>query len=131
MSAKRLQHVSVQVPRELLDDCTRFYQDVLGMERIPNLAGAVWFRFGDEDHVHLLVGEALHQQGHLALLVDDVEETVAAARAAGAEPYENPRLWGAPRFFFRDPAGNLIEVFDVPPPPAAEIRRLAATRDSA
>ena len=27
-----------------------------GMERIPNLAGRAWFRFGDGDHVPLLDG---------------------------------------------------------------------------
>ena len=62
VSAQRLQHVSVQVPRELLDACARFYDDVLGMERIPNLAGAVWFCFGDEDHLHLLDGRDAHRR---------------------------------------------------------------------
>jgi catechol 2,3-dioxygenase-like lactoylglutathione lyase family enzyme len=128
VTARRLQHASMQVPAGLLDACARFYEDVLGMERIPNLAGAVWFCFGDDDHLHLLDGPAMRTGGHVALVVDDVAATVEKARAAGGEPYEAPRIWGEERWFFRDPAGNLVEVFEVPPPDAATIRRLAAER---
>jgi catechol 2,3-dioxygenase-like lactoylglutathione lyase family enzyme len=120
--------VSVQVPAGLMDACRDFYVSVLGMEHIPNLAGAVWLRFGDEDHVHLLEGPPTRTQGHLALQVDDVAATVRAAHEAGGEPYEAPRIWGEARWFFRDPAGNLVEVFEVAPPDAAAIRRLAAER---
>jgi catechol 2,3-dioxygenase-like lactoylglutathione lyase family enzyme len=98
------------------------------MERIPNLAGAVWFAFGDDDHVHLLEGPSVRTGGHIALLVDDVMDTVAKAREAGGEPYEAPQIWGELRWFFRDPAGNLLEVFEVAPPDVATIRRLAAER---
>jgi catechol 2,3-dioxygenase-like lactoylglutathione lyase family enzyme len=128
MTALRLQHVSVQVPAGLMDACRDFYVAVLGMEHIPNLAGAVWLRVGDDDHVHLLEGPPLRGQGHLALQVDDVQATIQAARQAGGEPYEAPRIWGEARWFFRDPAGNLIEVFEVAPPAADVIRRLAAER---
>ena len=34
----------------------------------------------------------------------------------GAEPFEADRIWGAERWFVRDPAGNMIELFAVPPP---------------
>jgi catechol 2,3-dioxygenase-like lactoylglutathione lyase family enzyme len=129
VTARRLQHVSLQVPAGLMDACARFYETVLGMQRIPNLAGAVWFRFGDEDHVHLLEGPAVRTNGHLAVQVDDVQATVEAAGAAGGDPYEAPRIWGETRWFFRDPAGNLIEVFEVPPPDGDSIRRLAAERE--
>jgi catechol 2,3-dioxygenase-like lactoylglutathione lyase family enzyme len=117
MGAVRLQHASVQVPEELLEDCCAFYADVIGMERIPNLAGRAWFRFGDGDHVHLLSGAgAAESMSHLALQVDDLDETVARCRAAGATPREADRIWGEDRWFVRDPAGNLVELFAVPPP---------------
>jgi catechol 2,3-dioxygenase-like lactoylglutathione lyase family enzyme len=128
VTARRLQHVSMQVPVGLLEACGQFYETVLGMERIPNLAGALWLRFGDDDHVHLLAGPAMRTGGHLALEVDDLPDTVEAARSAGGDPYEAPRIWGEARWFFRDPAGNLIEVFEVSPPDADTIRSIAAER---
>jgi catechol 2,3-dioxygenase-like lactoylglutathione lyase family enzyme len=114
--ARRLQHVSVQVPAQRLEECARFYAEVLGMERIPNLAGAAWFRFGDGDHVHLLEGPgAAQSSAHMALVVDDLEATLERARAHGAEPRQSDDLWGAPRWFLRDPAGNRVEIFPRPP----------------
>jgi len=117
VGAVRLQHSSVQVPDDLLEDCCRFYEQAIGMERIPNLAGRAWFRFGDGDHVHLLDGPgAPDSVAHLALQVDDLHPTLDRCRAHGAEPREADRIWGEERWFVRDPAGNLVELFAVPPP---------------
>jgi catechol 2,3-dioxygenase-like lactoylglutathione lyase family enzyme len=117
VSAIRLQHVSVQVPEALLSECAAFYEHVLGMEPIPNLAGRAWFRFGDGDHVHLLEGPAAESSmAHLALQVDDLPATLSRARAAGAALREADRIWGQERWFVRDPAGNLVELFAVAPP---------------
>jgi catechol 2,3-dioxygenase-like lactoylglutathione lyase family enzyme len=117
MPAVRLQHASVQVPRALLGDCRRFYADTIGMTPIDNRAGTAWFSFGDGDHVHLLEGEgAAGSAAHMALQVDDLEGTLARCRAAGTEPQQGRDLWGAQRWFVRDPAGNMIELFEVPPP---------------
>lgn len=117
MGAIRLQHASVQVPEEMLGICCDFYGDAIGMERIPNLAGRAWFRFGDGDHVHLLEGSAAAgSMAHLALQVDDLVDTLERCRAFGAEPFEADRIWGEERWFVRDPAGNMVELFAVPPP---------------
>jgi catechol 2,3-dioxygenase-like lactoylglutathione lyase family enzyme len=117
MSAVRLQHVSVQVPAELLEECSRFYGDALGMRRIPNPAGSAWFSFGDGDHVHLIAGPGAADSGaHLALQVEDLGATLERARSFGADPRPGRDLWGAPRWFLRDPAGNRIELFETPPP---------------
>lgn len=117
MGAVRLQHTSVQVPEELLATCSDFYEDVIGMERIPNLAGRAWFRFGDGDHVHLLEGPAaVDSMAHLALQVDDLVAMLERCRAFGATPVDADRIWGEERWFVRDPAGNMIELFAVPPP---------------
>ncbi len=119
MGATRLQHCSVQVPDERFEACCRFYAEALGMQRIPNLAGRAWFRFGDGDHVHLLDGPAAAgSSAHLALQVDDLAATLGRCRGHGAEPREADRIWGEERWFVRDPAGNLIELFAVPPPAA-------------
>ncbi len=107
----------MQVPEELLPACIDFYEQTIGMERIPNLAGRAWFRFGDGDHVHLLSGPgAADSMAHLALQVDDLGSTLARCRTAGAPMREAERIWGEARWFVRDPAGNLVELFAVPPP---------------
>lgn len=117
MGAVRLQHASVQVPEAAFDSCCTFYEQVIGMEQIPNLAGRAWFRFGDGDHVHLLDGPGAPDSfAHLALQVDDLPATLDRCRGSGHDPREAERIWGQERWFVRDPAGNLVELFAVPPP---------------
>jgi predicted enzyme related to lactoylglutathione lyase len=50
----------------------------------------------------------------ISIGVDDLEATEAAVRAAGATVVYGPvkEAWGLRRFFFRDPAGNLVNVVD-------------------
>lgn len=50
----------------------------------------------------------------ISIGVDDLDSTETAVRAAGAEVVYGPvkEAWGLRRFFFRDPAGNLIDVVD-------------------
>lgn len=118
MTAVRLQHASVQIPADMLAACSAFYTSVLGMRGVPNLAGIAWFEFGDGDHVHLLAGEAASASvAHFAIQVDDLADTLDRCRAMGLDPSRGEDLWGAPRWFVRDPAGNLVELFDTPPPP--------------
>jgi len=50
----------------------------------------------------------------ISIGVDDLDAAEAAVRAAGAEVVYGPATedWGLRRFFFRDPAGNLVNVVD-------------------
>jgi predicted enzyme related to lactoylglutathione lyase len=50
----------------------------------------------------------------ISIGVEDLDATEAAVRAAGAEVVYGPTKeeWGIRRFFFRDPAGNLVNVVD-------------------
>jgi predicted enzyme related to lactoylglutathione lyase len=50
----------------------------------------------------------------ISIGVEDLDATEAAVRAAGAEVVYGPAKedWGLRRFFFRDPAGNLVNVVD-------------------
>jgi predicted enzyme related to lactoylglutathione lyase len=50
----------------------------------------------------------------ISIGVEDLDATEAAVRAAGAQVVYGPRKedWGLQRFFFRDPAGNLVNVVD-------------------
>jgi len=115
-----------------LDRSRRFYGGALGLEEIDRpssfaFAGA-WFRAG-ADEVHLIVesdttmsagakapGSAL-QSGlvtHLALEVDDLEDTLSRLRARGVEIGGGPmpRGDGVEQAFMRDPDGYVVEVFE-------------------
>jgi predicted enzyme related to lactoylglutathione lyase len=50
----------------------------------------------------------------ISIGVDDLVAAEAAVRAAGADVVYGPVTedWGLRRFFFRDPAGNLVNVVD-------------------
>ena len=50
----------------------------------------------------------------ISIGVEDLDATEAAVRAAGAEVVYGPvrESWGLRRFYFRDPAGNLVNVVD-------------------
>jgi catechol 2,3-dioxygenase-like lactoylglutathione lyase family enzyme len=117
MPAVRLQHASVQVPVRELARVGDFYRGVLGLRQVRNLAGLAWFELPNGDHVHLVEGEGAPQSvAHLALEVDDLDETLARVVAFGGVVQDAPDLWGSERRFFRDPVGNLIEVFASSPP---------------
>jgi catechol 2,3-dioxygenase-like lactoylglutathione lyase family enzyme len=68
--------------------------------------------------IHLMRREdAQHlPAGHLAVVVDDYEQTLERLRAQGFDPEPRPEHWGAPRSFVRDPAGNRVELMSAPPP---------------
>ena len=53
--------------------------------------------------------------GHVAVVLEDYERTLAALREAGAEPEPRTEHWGPPRAYVRDPAGNLVELMASPP----------------
>jgi catechol 2,3-dioxygenase-like lactoylglutathione lyase family enzyme len=113
----RLHHVSVQVPLEDLPACRAFYEDLLLLEPIPNLAGIQWYRLAEGCHLHLLAGPPapIESIAHFALHVEDLRGTLDRCRGAGFEPSEADRIWGEERWFVRDPVGNLIELFAVAP----------------
>jgi predicted enzyme related to lactoylglutathione lyase len=50
----------------------------------------------------------------ISIGVEDLDAAEAAVRAAGAEVVYGPTTeeWGLRRFFFCDPAGNLVNVVD-------------------
>jgi predicted enzyme related to lactoylglutathione lyase len=50
----------------------------------------------------------------ISIGVEDLDATEAAVRAAGGDVVYGPATepWGLRRFFFRDPAGNLVNVVD-------------------
>jgi catechol 2,3-dioxygenase-like lactoylglutathione lyase family enzyme len=99
-----------------LEESTRFYEDVFGMERIPTPRFDVpvqWLRIGDlQLHLFEDAGPA-PQRHHLGLTIDDFDAAYAAVRAYSDEPF-GMRLVELPsrqlQLYFRDPGGNLIEL---------------------
>jgi catechol 2,3-dioxygenase-like lactoylglutathione lyase family enzyme len=114
-----LNHVSV-VARDL-EASTRFYEEVLGLERVatPDFGFPVqWLQVGGQQ-VHLFErADDVPASAHLALQVDDVVVVYERARELGVLDrdtfgYACAELpGGEAQLYLRDPAGNLIEVDD-------------------
>ena len=118
-----IQHVSFEVKPEQLDACIDFYE-LLGFRRVTTpdkLAHFVTWLERDGDQFHLIQRpETSHMNaGHAAgPLGDDYESTQTRRREAGHQVDDHEEHWGSPRSFVRDPAGNLIELMQLAPPPS-------------
>ncbi len=113
MKLDGVHHVSLNVHDTAA--CGRFYEQVLGLERIPRpefpFAG-LWFRAGAQE-IHL-IEVAAHQAPkgqHFAFRVHDLDGAIAALRGRGAQVSNPSEIPGVGRqAFLHDPAGNLIEL---------------------
>ena len=115
MRATGINHVSIAAAD--LEESTRFYEEVFGMERIatPIFDTPVqWLRVGDlQLHLFLEPDGTPPSRHHLGLTIDDFEAAYEAVQAHtsaewGAQLVELPS--GQLQLYFRDPAGNLIEL---------------------
>jgi catechol 2,3-dioxygenase-like lactoylglutathione lyase family enzyme len=109
-----LQHVTIEVTTDQVDDCVTFYA-LLGFERVEPPASladrATWVeRDGTQVHLMLVEDPVVPPKGHHAVLVRDYEGTFAALREAGFDPEPRREHWGAARSFVRNPAGHRVEV---------------------
>jgi lactoylglutathione lyase len=113
--ATGINHVSIAAAD--LEESTRFYEEVFGMERIatPIFDTPVqWLRVGDlQLHLFLEPDGTPPARHHLGLTIDDFEAAYEAVQAHtsaewGAQLVELPS--GQLQLYFRDPAGNLIEL---------------------
>jgi glyoxylase I family protein len=116
----RFNHVTIAV-RDV-ERVARFYEDVVGLKRLPrpNLpwAGA-WFDLGGKSRLNLAEEAAppAHTRGDVGLEVDDFDGVVGALEKQGAQFAEGPgRFENSGRRYFKifDPAGNKIEVVSEP-----------------
>ncbi|MBI1361739.1 MAG: glyoxalase [Alphaproteobacteria bacterium] len=94
-----------------------FYKDVFELD-LPHDMG--WIAFLSKSTTQKIELHTASEGGSgtelpvISIGVSDLDATHAAVRAAGAEIVYGPTTepWGLRRFFFRDPAGNLINVVD-------------------
>jgi catechol 2,3-dioxygenase-like lactoylglutathione lyase family enzyme len=118
-AVRRLQHVSTPYPRGRQDDVRAFYGDVLGLVEKPvpdSLVDQelVWFEAGPPDlELHFLpdpVPPDFVAQRHFCLEVGDLDGWRRKLEGAGVETRDDTPIPNRPRFFCRDPFGNLIEL---------------------
>ena len=115
-----IQHVAVETRREDVAACAAFFR-LLGFRdaEVPDSLRerAAWLQRGPTQ-VHLLFSDdpVVPPAGHLAVVVDDYDATVAALRAEGHPVEPRRQHWGSPRSYARDPAGHLVELVEFPPP---------------
>ncbi|HET6948845.1 MAG TPA: VOC family protein [Acidimicrobiales bacterium] len=108
-------HVSINV--DDVEAAMAFYTDVLGLvprsDRPAFGFGGAWLDAGGQQ-VHLIEGRPPAGLGqHFALLVDDLDGTVAELRGRDVE-VTDPKPVGASRqAFVTDPSGNLVELHQV------------------
>ena len=115
----QIDHVNVVVPKSLEDEAKRFYGSVLGLKEIPKPVelrgnGGAWYELGSlQLHLSAKPNAANGQlrKGHVCYTVADVAFAEEQLSAAGIEiiPDDQP-MAGKPRFYVRDPGGNLIEI---------------------
>jgi catechol 2,3-dioxygenase-like lactoylglutathione lyase family enzyme len=121
-TVQRLQHVSVPMPAGGSAAAREFYGDALGLEEVtvPSALDGrafVWFRAGPDAHeIHVFTDERFGPNSpaqHLCLQVDDIDAYRQQITARGVPIEETIQIHNRPRFFVRDPFGNLVELTQI------------------
>lgn len=122
MGIFRLQHTTIPMPPGGNDEARRFYGSVLGLPEKPvpsslDATRIVWFSVSEDgDELHVLADDdadpAISGQ-HLCLVVDDLGGIRNALVSDGIEIGEEPAIHNRPRFSFRDPFGNKVEITEI------------------
>jgi catechol 2,3-dioxygenase-like lactoylglutathione lyase family enzyme len=117
----RLQHVAIARPPGGDAAARAFYGDVLGLTEIapPHSLAAldlIWYRLDGATELHIMVEEPMgqdHTGRHFCLAADDLIELRERLDAAGITAVGDIPIPGRPRYFVRDPFGNLIEITSI------------------
>ena len=118
MKRPRIQHVSIPRPpgEDSAAQAVAFYGGLLGLRPKPVPAtimylDLVWFDVGGDTELHVFSEEALGDRSgrHFCLEVEDVAAVRAKLTAAGYQPWDPDAINNRPRFFCRDPFGNIVE----------------------
>jgi catechol 2,3-dioxygenase-like lactoylglutathione lyase family enzyme len=100
-----------------VDAALDFYTGVLGLaartDRPAFPFGGAWLDAGGQQ-VHLIEGRPPAALGqHFALLVDDLDATVAELRGRGIEVSDPGPVGTSLQAFLSDPSGNLVELHQI------------------
>jgi catechol 2,3-dioxygenase-like lactoylglutathione lyase family enzyme len=119
MAVIAIDHVQLAMPPGGEDKARAFYAGVLGLDEIPKPEGVLklggaWFT---NRKVELHVGAEENfrpaRKAHPALVVDDLDAVLDAARRFGSEVVDALQLPGRRRGFVHDPFGNRIELIEL------------------
>lgn len=116
--AVRLQHIAIPHPPGTDAAARAFYGGLLGLQEIAapttlQSLGVIWYRLDAESELHLFVEEPMgqdHSGRHFCLAVDDIEALRQHLIEAGVIVASDVPIPDRPRYFVRDPFGNLIEL---------------------
>ena len=98
------------------DDAEAFYQDLLGLTRVPKpeplaARGGCWFEApGVKVHLGVEVDFRAAHKAHPALVVDDLAALCARLSEAGCDVRDGDDPSGRPQAYVDDPFGNRIEL---------------------
>ena len=118
-----IDHVQITVAPEHVEATLAFYENVIGLRRIPktNSRTGGWFELGPNQ---LHVGAEptsprdrnLESKRHVCFRVDDLARAESALRAAAVEIIaDTDPAPGWRRFYVRDPGGNRVEIAERTP----------------
>ena len=108
-----IQHVALEVREQDVEASVRFWA-LLGFEPVAAPAAlaarSTWVQAGGTQ-IHLLYAErpVVPAAGHVAVVVEDHDATLAALRQAGFDPQPRTQYWDSPRTFVRSPGGHRVE----------------------
>ena len=118
MKVTRFHHVSINCNETTVEAVVAFYRDVLGLgdkprPEIPGVTGH-WHAVGDQE-LHLVGaparGAGIDPTGHhYCVAVTDLDGAIAELDARGIEYERALQGAGTVQIWFRDPAGNTIEL---------------------
>ncbi len=113
-----LHHVGIEVAPADVERAAELFE-LLGFARVqppPSLAEFTWLeRGGTQIHLMPEPSPAAPPRGHLALVVPELEATLATLRERGFEVEAAREHWGVPRARVLAPAGHRVELMAAPP----------------
>lgn len=118
-----IHHVALEARRSDARALAAFFA-LLGFEPVEPPAAlrerALWVQRGPTQvHVLCTADAVVPPQGHVAVVAPDYGAAMERLRAAGFEPEQRGKHWGAARCFVRAPGGHRVEVMAAPPGGAA------------